>query len=363
MLVTGFSTEVVAAPERFTLFEEITAESHIRTRLRSNDKDDFRAKMQVLDLGELQVSALSFPHMEITRTAKMIRQSDPEVYMINYMVGGGGAFAQAGRATTFNAGDLMVLDSGHPFDAHRQALQDGCSQLIVQLPHKLLPLPEKTVQGLLAVPISGRHGMGGVLARWLTDLNARAGEFTPADIPTLTSVTLDLLASVIARCVEAEEALTPEACRNALRAQVNAFVEQHLADPAMTPQAIAEAHHVSLRYLQQLLAENDTSPAAWIRHRRLERCRLDLANPHLHARPIRAIAVRWGFTDPAHFSRLFRAAYGIPPRDYRNLSSEACMNRQRPCADSTSGARPLSRTCAPDAPCASGAPRRRPDAS
>ncbi|MBI0314112.1 helix-turn-helix domain-containing protein [Streptomyces javensis] len=333
MLVTEFSTEVVAAPERFALFEEIAADSHLRTRLRSNDMDDFRAKMQVLELGELQVSALSFPYMEIARTAKVIRQSDPEVYMINYMVGGGGAFSQAGNDTTFHAGDLMVLDSSHPFDAHRHALQDSCSQLIVQLPRKLLPLPEKTVQGLLAVSISGRHGMGGVLARWLTDLNARAHEFTPADIPTLTSVTLDLLASVIARCLEAEESLTSETRKTALRARINAFVEQHLADPAMTPQTIADAHHISLRHLQQLLAEDDTSPAAWIRHRRLERCRLDLTNPRLNTRPIQAIAERWGFTNPTHFSRLFRATYGTPPRDYRHLPPIVCANRQQPCAE------------------------------
>ncbi|MGW4078481.1 AraC-like ligand-binding domain-containing protein [Streptomyces asiaticus] len=333
MLVTEFSTEVVAAPERFALFEEITAESHLRNRLRSNDKDDFKAKMRVLDLGELQVSALSFPHLEIARTAKIIRQSDPEVYMISYMLGAEGSFSQAGNGTTFHAGDLTMLDSSHPFDAHRHALQDSWSQLIVQLPHKLLPLPEKTVESLLAVPISGRHGMGGVLARWLTDLNTRAHEFTPADIPTLTSVTLDLLASVIARCLEAEESLTQETRKTALRAQINAFVEQHLADPAMTPQTIADAHHISLRHLQQLLAEDDTSPAAWIRHRRLERCRLDLANPRLNARPIQAIAERWGFTNPTHFSRLFRAVYGIPPRDYRHLPPKACANRQQPCAE------------------------------
>ncbi|MDN0201221.1 helix-turn-helix domain-containing protein [Streptomyces sp. S.PNR 29] len=334
MLVTEFSTEVVAAPERFALFEETTAESHLRNLLRSNDKDDFRARMQVLDLGELQVSALSFPHLEIARTAKIIRQSDPEVYMISYMLGAEGAFSQAGNDTTFHAGDLTVLDSSHPFDAHRHALQDSWSQLIVQLPHKLLPLPEKTVQRLLAVPISGRSGMGGVFARWLTDLNVRAGEFSPADIPTLASVTLDLLASTLGRCLEAEETLSPEARRSALRAQISAFVEQHLADPAMTPQAIADAHHISLRHLQQLLAEDDTSPAAWIRHRRLERCRLDLADSRLNARPIQAIASRWGFTDPTHFSRLFRATYGMPPRDYRNLPYLACANHQQPCAES-----------------------------
>ncbi|MEV6133864.1 helix-turn-helix transcriptional regulator [Streptomyces violaceusniger] len=175
--------------------------------------------------------------------------------------------------------------------------------------------------------------MGGVFTRWLTDLNARAHEFTPADIPTLTSVTLGLLASVIARCLEAEESLTPETRKTALRARTNAFVEQHLGAPAMTPQAIADAHHISRRHLQQLLAEDDTSPAAWIRHRRLERCRIDLANPSLNARPFQAVAARWGFHDPAHFSRLFRAAYGIPPRDFRNLRAEACANRQQLCVN------------------------------
>ncbi|MFF4384997.1 helix-turn-helix transcriptional regulator [Kitasatospora sp. NPDC001547] len=101
----------------------------------------------------------------------------------------------------------------------------------------------------------------------------------------------------------------------------------------MTPQTIADAHHISLRRLQQLLAEDDMSPAAWIRRRRLERCRLDLANPRLNARPIQAIAERWGFSDPAHFSRLFRAAYGIPPRDYRNPPPQVRANRQQPCAE------------------------------
>lgn len=30
-----------------------------------------------------------------------------------------------------------------------------------------------------------------------------------------------------------------------------------------------------------------------------------------------AIAARWGLVDAAHFSRLFRAAYGLPPTEYR----------------------------------------------
>ncbi|WP_346173743.1 helix-turn-helix domain-containing protein [Streptomyces cuspidosporus] len=69
-----------------------------------------------------------------------------------------------------------------------------------------------------------------------------------------------------------------------------------------------------------------------MRHRRLERCRLDLVDPLLNARPIQAIAELWGFHNP-HFSRLFSATYGIPPRDYRHLPPKACANRQPPCAE------------------------------
>ncbi|MFE5118285.1 helix-turn-helix domain-containing protein [Streptomyces sp. NPDC056669] len=333
MLVTEFSTEVVAAPERFELFAETTGRSHMRSRLRSDDQDDFRAKMRVLDLGELQISAMSFSHLEIARTARLIRQSDPEVYLINYFLRDEGVLSQAGSELTLGVGDLVMLDSSRPYRGDVHAVLGRWSHVTVQFPRGLMPLPEKTVQRLLASPIDGRHGMGGVLVRWLAGINARAPEFTPADIPTLASVTLDLLTSVIARSAEAEESLTPETRRTALRARINAFVEQHLADPAMTPQTIAEAHHISLRHLQQLLAEDNTSPAAWIRHRRLERCRLDLANPRLHVRPIQAIAERWGFTNPSHFSRLFRDTYGIPPRDYRNLPHAACANQQQPCAE------------------------------
>ncbi|NJP50044.1 helix-turn-helix domain-containing protein [Streptomyces sp. SBST2-5] len=327
MLVTEFSTQAVAPPERFALFEEVSAGTHLRNLLRSDDREDFRARLRVVDLGELQLSAQSFPHLEVVRTAEQIRRADPEVYMINCVLHGQAGLSHTGRHTTPRVGDLVVLDSSRPFEAHRRTVPDGWSQLTVQLPHRMLPLPERTVRQVLALPIDGRSGMGGVFARWLGDLNARADEFTAADVPALTSVILDLLASVIAGCLQAEERLSPKTRRTALRARIQAFVERHLADPDLTPRAVAEAHHISLRHLQQLFAEDGTSPAAWIRHRRLERCRRDLADPGLDARPVQAIAARWGFTDPAHFSRLFRAAYGMPPREYRTMTG-ARRNRR-----------------------------------
>jgi AraC-like DNA-binding protein len=36
---------------------------------------------------------------------------------------------------------------------------------------------------------------------------------------------------------------------------------------------------------------------------------------------IAAVARRWGFTDATHFGRRFRAAYGISPREWRQVRS------------------------------------------
>jgi AraC-like DNA-binding protein len=59
----------------------------------------------------------------------------------------------------------------------------------------------------------------------------------------------------------------------------------------------------------------------WIRRARLERCRRDLADPALAGETILALATRWGMPDGAHFSRLFRAAHGMSPREFRALGS------------------------------------------
>ncbi|MFI9628893.1 helix-turn-helix domain-containing protein [Streptomyces sp. NPDC052042] len=324
MLVTEFTTEVVAAPERFALWEDIAERSHLRNVLRSEEKDDFRARMRLLTLGEAtQISALALPHLNVLRTPRLIRQYDPEVYQVQCVIAGSGRLTYAGCTREYGSGHLVMADSSRPLDVTLRATPEKWSSVVATVPRALLPLPERVVRPLIGVPIPSGSGMAAVLGRWITDLHHRAHEFTPRDVPALASVTADLLTSMVGRCLDAEHAVPPEARRSALRVETRKFVERNLGDPRLTPQAVADAHHISLRLLQQLFAENGSSPAAWIRQRRLERCRADLADPSLAGASIQAVAARWGLTDPAHFSRLFRAAYGLPPREYRHQEHRA----------------------------------------
>jgi AraC-like DNA-binding protein len=95
------------------------------------------------------------------------------------------------------------------------------------------------------------------------------------------------------------------------------FIDENLSDPGLSSRTVAAAHFISVRQLQKVFEAEGKAVTTTIRNRRLERCRHDLADPALRGRPIAAVAARWGFLDAAHFSRLFRSAFGASPREYR----------------------------------------------
>jgi acetamidase/formamidase len=58
--------------------------------------------------------------------------------------------------------------------------------------------------------------------------------------------------------------------------------------------------------------------SGYLRQRRLERCRAELVDPLYDKMSISDICFRWGFNDPAHFSRAFREQYQMSPRAFRH---------------------------------------------
>jgi AraC-like DNA-binding protein len=160
--------------------------------------------------------------------------------------------------------------------------------------------------------------------------NAPASQQFLLQLTRWSTLTLDMLTAVLARALDAQSPARPDTGRSALMAQIYAFIQKNLGDANLTVSAVAAAHHISLRYLHKLFQQDGHTVAGWIRERRLEQCRRDLINPHLAARPINAIAARWGFTSPAHFSQAFRNVYGLSPRQYRRQCTTA--HTPKPCA-------------------------------
>lgn len=107
----------------------------------------------------------------------------------------------------------------------------------------------------------------------------------------------------------------------ARRLQIQRHIAEHLADPGQSPQAIADALHISRRTLYAALPPGDGGVAAEIRRQRLARAHQVLSQPG-QTQTIAQIAAQVGLPSPAHFSRIFRAHYGISPRDLRAGGAE-----------------------------------------
>jgi AraC-like DNA-binding protein len=192
---------------------------------------------------------------------------------------------------------------------------------MVVIPRALLPYDN--IERLIAMPLPGHAGIGALLTEFLVRLTADAGHYRPSDGPRLGTVLLDLVTAFLAHRLDADAALPPERRQRVLMLRIQAFIYRHLADPELSPSAIAAAHNISTRMLHRLFQTQGSTVSGWIRARRLDRCRRDLVDPMHGHRPIHVIAARWGFTDAAHFSRAFRAAYGLSPREYRGLHRRA----------------------------------------
>lgn len=319
-MITTMHSEDLPAADRFSWWCEQVARDSVPTVVSSPHAGDFRAGVTLAELGPVQMSILSFPETRAVRTPVLVRRSDPEVYGLSLVTANEVYLAQRDRECRVNAGDLLVYDTSQPYDSRALPGPRPGGMVILHLPKAVLPLRPERLNRLLGYRLPADAGMNAILARYLTGvaMAVENREVDEREAKRLGKVAVDLAAATLAAQVDAEDQLVPETRRQALLARIEAFVEHNLGDPDLTPAVIAAHHHVSLGYVHRLFQPRELTVAAWIRRERLERARADLADPRLRARPLHTIAARWGFRHATDFSRAFRAAYGIPPGDFRH---------------------------------------------
>jgi AraC-like DNA-binding protein len=93
-------------------------------------------------------------------------------------------------------------------------------------------------------------------------------------------------------------------------------VAAQLGDPGLSVHSVCRRFGVSPRTLHAIFEGHETTFAATVRRMRLERCAAALADAGETA-GVSAIAARYGYPDPASFSRAFRREYGLAPRELR----------------------------------------------
>lgn len=315
---TIYDSGQLPADVRTDVWQETLRKSLVGTQTVFAEEEPFRARLRATVLGPVQFSSMTYTACVSRRTPALIRRSDPELYQLAVVRSGQQGIEQERRLAVGDYGDMVLYSSSRPFQATVAPGGKPATSLVMQFPRKLLPLPEREVTSLLAVPLAGSTGMGRMLSQFLLSLDENGGACTPRDKVRLGAIALDLLTGAVAHHLDRRDTLSPDSRHRVLFLSIRSFIDEHLGDPELTPATVAAAHHISVRTLHRIFTRHGTTTAAFIRRQRLERSRKELEDPRLRRLSIRSVAARCGFFRPPDFTRAFRTHYGMSPSEYRH---------------------------------------------
>jgi AraC family transcriptional activator of tynA and feaB len=103
-------------------------------------------------------------------------------------------------------------------------------------------------------------------------------------------------------------------------ADIQACIQKYLTSADLTCDRVAAYCGISPRYLCYVLKANNTSFSELLWSQRLPKAREWLVAESFQRYPIHKIATMAGFKSAAHFSRMFKSAYSVSPKEFRASS-------------------------------------------
>lgn len=168
--------------------------------------------------------------------------------------------------------------------------------------------------------VDGRTGVGAVCLSLVRSLAAELDRLQAHELLPIEATLTELLVTGLSQR-DASLSVVPDDDATSVQLahlrRVCRYIEASLGDAELSLDAVARHEGLSARYVQKLFQGASTRFGDYLKSRRLERCRLDLANSALGNFTIAELCFRWGFNDAANFSRAFTARFGLSPRAYR----------------------------------------------
>jgi AraC-like DNA-binding protein len=288
-------------------WEEALSRHLAVTGIAASAPEPFRGilRARVLDVARLL-------HLEVSpHRLQGIPSEDDPAYQFVLPVQGSVRTTQEARSAVVEPGRFAVLDTTV---AYELTFEDAATLMVIRVPRQVIGIPPILLRQVTGLAI----GVDGDLVVTVMPLLVRLADdliiYSRHSPARLAYNLADLLTTVL---LEHLSDVVPGGSAHGLMLEITTYLDDHLGDQDLSAETVASAHYISPRYLRKLFEGQHLKVSEWIRARRLESCRRQLVDPVLADEPISVIAGRWGFPDPAHFSRLFKATYGRSPRQFR----------------------------------------------
>jgi AraC-like DNA-binding protein len=309
-------TSAIRAADRHEVFRSAMLEASGATRIDlETPPEGVEGRMTLCSLGPSRIFTAASSGMAMTRDRRTARGASPEAVAVAVHGAGIGRHQMGDRQRLVRTGDVMIVDVTRPFDFSWSGWGSSTS---LQVPISELGMPVEAVQR--AATRLESSPLYRIVSRYLVELTDDAERLSAAPTAAaLGEVSTQLIRALLSGAVD-DAGGGRDVLEHTLLTQVRVYVDQHLRDPALDADSVAASLAISRRQLYRTCTLADFSLEQYIIGRRLENAKSDLASPVGRTRTIGAVAYSWGFKDPTHFTRRFRAAYGLLPSDWRRLS-------------------------------------------
>ncbi len=297
----------------FDAWCDVLSANDIPMQIECARRDTFRAEMRTKNLGGINFFDIRADAHKAVRTAALLTSDDTRVYGVTLQIEGTSSLTQDGQTSILQPGDFALYDSTREFE---RDFPEAYRCFIVRFPHSMMQLPSHTLSSVTATRFGANDGVGVVVSPFLAETANNLSELSGWTGVRVAHALIDLVSSALAEKLTDAQIASANPRAHAF-VRVCEYIMQNLGDPTLSPDVIAHANFISTRQVHKIFHAERITVSQFIRDRRLEECRRQLADPADAHLTVGQIAAQWGIYDGAHFSRIFRNAYGISPREYR----------------------------------------------
>jgi AraC-like DNA-binding protein len=308
-----FSTESLVQSKRYSAWRDAICDVYVHVDVQAKDEANYEGFIREAQFGSVALTDILLSPQHISRRRSHLAKLDKDCYYVQFIQTGKIDVLQATSEVATNAGIGALFCASEPYDLEGHG---KIRSYYLELPRQAFAARFAKDRVPLVATMSTGRGLGRIAVEFCAALATQASALDEAARAKLGDELMDVLALAF-DSAQGDEPLSGEVVRKARVRSVKAWIEQHLDDPGLSPEAIAKGNGISVRYLHALFKPDGMSLSAWVWNRRLERSYDMLLKQGRDAVSLTEIAYRVGFNSSSHFSTVFRRKFGLRPSDVK----------------------------------------------